>query len=238
MSDWKPKRFWKEAAVIAAEGGGYTVALDGRPVRTPAKAPLVLPTRALAEAMAAEWDAQEGAVRPETMPITRTANSAIDKVSVQLDEVAGLLAAYGETDLICYRAAAPEALVRRQQEAWDPMLDWAETALDARLKAVAGVIPVQQDSAALERLSARVRAFDPFQLAAFHDLVTLTGSLVLAFSAAETVHDPETIWALSQVDEAWQADQWGPDEEAAKHTALKKQAFIDATRFFSLLDRG
>lgn len=235
MSGWKPKRFWKEAHVTKAEGGGFTILLDERPVRTPAKAPLVLPSRALAEAVAAEWEAQAGAVRPETMPITRTANSAIDKVAVQHAEVAALLAAYGETDLLCYRAEAPEELVRRQCAAWDPLLDWAAAALQARLATVTGVIPAQQDDLALERLARRVRAFDSFHLAAFHDLVSLSGSLVLGFAATETVHDPETIWALSRIDESWQAEQWGEDEEAVEHTARKKQAFLDAMRFFSLL---
>lgn len=234
MSEWKPKRFWKEAAVAEAEGG-YTVTLDGRAVRTPAKAPLLLPSRALAEAVAAEWDAQQDEVRPETMPFTRTANSAIDKVMVQHTEVADLLSAYGETDLLCYRAEGPDELVHRQQAAWDPLLDWAEEALGARLAPVTGVIPSPQEPAALAALAARVRGFDAFRLAAFHDLVSLSGSLVLAFAATEAIHNAETIWDLSRIDESWQAEQWGEDEEALEHTALKKQAFLDAMLFFSLL---
>ncbi|GKY89190.1 ATP12 family chaperone protein [Sinisalibacter aestuarii] len=234
MSEWKLKRFWTETAVREADGG-YCVTLDGRSLRTPAKAPQVMPSRALAEAVAAEWAAQTDEVRPDTMPLTRTVNSAIDKLSLQHDEVAALLAAYGETDHICYRATGPDPLVARQAAAWDPLLDWAEAALGARLVVVSGVIPAPQDPAALERLAARTRAFDPFELAAFHDLVTLSGSLVLAFAAVENVSDPETIWAISRIDEAWQAEQWGEDEEAAEHAALKKQAFLDAMRVFSLL---
>lgn len=236
MSVWAPKRFWKEAKVAEVEGG-VTVVLDGRPVRTPAKAPLVLPSRALAEVVAAEWDAQQDEIRPETMPLTRMANSAIDKVMVQREEVADLLAAYGETDLLCYRAEGPDALTQRQQQAWDPLLDWADEALGARLTPVTGVIPAPQDPAALAALSERVHGFDAFQLAAFHDLVSLSGSLILAFFATEAIEDAETIWALSRIDEAWQAEQWGEDEEAAEHTALKKQAFLDAMLFFSLLGR-
>lgn len=236
MSAWAPKRFWKEASVAEVEGG-VTIVLDGRPVRTPAKAPLVLPSQALAEAVATEWDAQHDKIRPETMPFTRMANSAIDKVMRQREEVADMLAAYGETDLLCYRAEGPDALVQRQQQAWDPLLDWADAALGARLKPVTGVIPSPQDPAALAALSARVHDFDAFQLAAFHDLVSLTGSLILAFSATEAFEDAETIWAWSRIDEAWQAEQWGEDEEAAEHTALKKQAFLDAVHFFSLLGR-
>lgn len=237
MSGWKLKRFWQEAQVTEAEGGGFAILLDGRPVRTPAKAPLVLPSRALAKAVAAEWDAQEGEVRPDTMPLTRTANSAIDKVLTQHDEVATLLAAYGETDLLCYRAEAPEELVDRQREAWDPLLDWAAEALQARLSAVRGVIPEPQDGVALERMARRVRGFDAFRLAAFHDLVSLTGSLVLGFAATQGVCEPEEIWEISRIDETWQAEKWGEDEQAAEHTAMKKQAFLDAMRFLSLIGR-
>lgn len=238
MSAWKPKRFWTETKVTAAEGGGYSIALDGRPVRTPAKAPLVVPTRAYAEAIAAEWEAQEGEVRPETMPLTRSANSAIDTVRSNHEAVVKGLVGYGETDLLCHRAEAPEELVRRQAEAWDPLLAWARSAHGVRLVPVAGVIAARQDGAALARLEARVSTFDPFALAAFHDLVTLSGSIVLALAAAETVHDPETIWAISRIDEDWQAEIWGEDEEAAEHAALKKRAFLDAARLFSVLARA
>jgi len=231
---WKPKRFWTQTQVVPAEGG-FTVALDGRPVRTPAKAPLVLPTRALAEAVAAEWEAQEGEVDPMSMPCTRTANSAIDKVAVQYDEVAELLAAYGETDLVCYRAEGPEGLVARQAAAWDPLLDWAATTLGARLVAVTGLIPAPQDTGALDRLAARTRAFDRYELAAFHDLVTLSGSLVIAFAVVHGLADPEELWETSQVDELWQQEQWGADDDATEHRLLKKRAFLHAARFFSLL---
>lgn len=237
MSAWKPKRFWTETAVTEAEGGGYTITLDGRPVRTPAKAPMVLPTRALAEAVAEEWEAQQDELRPETMPLTRTANSAIDKVSAQHDEVAALLAAYAETDLLCHRAEGPAPLIERQAQVWDPLLDWADKALGARLVPATGVMPVVQDARALANLADRVRAFDAYRLAAFHDLVSLSGSLVLAFAVVEIVHDPETIWEASRIDESWQAEQWGEDEDAAEQTMLKKQAFLDAMRFFSLLDQ-
>ncbi|HHC29946.1 MAG TPA: ATPase, partial [Rhodobacterales bacterium] len=235
---WKAKRFWTNTEVVEAEGGGYAIALDGRAVRTPAKAALTVPTRALAEAIAGEWEAQEGELRPDTMPLTRTANSAIDKVAAQHEEVAALLAAYGETDLLCHRADTPRELVQRQAEAWDPMLDWAAKNLGARLVCTTGLIPAQQPQGALEALTQRVRAFSAFQLAAFHDLVSLSGSLILGFAAVDTVSDVETIWAISRIDESWQAEQWGEDEEAAAHAALKKCAFLDAMQFFSLLGDG
>jgi chaperone required for assembly of F1-ATPase len=233
VNAWKPKRFWKAASVTQVEGG-WTVQLDGRPVKTPAKALLVVPTEALAQAIAAEWDAQDKEVRPETMPFTRTANSAIDKVAVQYDEVAAMLSAYGGADLLCYRATGPEPLIARQAAAWDPMLDWAAEALDLRLTATAGVMHVAQEPQALARADALVAALGPFRLAAFHDLVALTGSLVLALAVIHGRLDAETAWTLSRIDEDWQIEEWGEDEEAAERTALKRADFLQATRFFGL----
>lgn len=236
MSDWKPRRFWTEAAALPVTGG-YTVQLDKRPVKTPAKAALVVPTEALAQALAAEWDAQEEVVDPNTMPMTRTANSAIDKVAVQRADVAEMLAAYGDSDLLCYRADSPAELVDRQVAHWDPMLDWAEAELGARLSPRTGIIHAPQDPAALEVLRDRVHALDPFELAAFHDLVALTGSLVLGFAAFLTTRSADEIWEVSRLDERWQEAQWGIDEEARKIEALKRASFDDARRFLALLHR-
>lgn len=233
MSAWKPKRFWTAATVVPA-GAGFTVALDGRPVRTPAKAPLILPTRGLAEAVAAEWAAQEGEVDPGAMPFTRSANAAIDKVARQFDEVAEMVAAYGDTDLLCYRADAPEALARRQSEAWDPALDWAARVLGARLVPRRGILHRPQAAEALDRLSRRVRAATPFQLTALHDLVGLSGSLVLGLAAAEGWKDADAIWTLSRLDELWQEEHWGCDEEAQAGAAHRRAAFLHAKRFFDL----
>lgn len=233
MTAWKPKRFWKIATVTAVEGG-WTVQLDGRPVKTPAKTLLVVPTEALAQAIAAEWDAQVGEVRPETMPFTRTANSAIDKVAVQYDEVAAMLSAYGGADLLCYRATGPQPLIQRQAAAWDPMLVWAAEALDLRLTATAGVMHVAQDAQALARADALVAALGPFRLAAFHDLVALTGSLVLALAVIHGRLEPEAAWTLSRIDEDWQIEEWGEDEEAAELAAVKRADFLQAARFFGL----
>ncbi|WP_212523658.1 ATP12 family protein [Actibacterium sp. MT2.3-13A] len=236
MSGWTAKRFWKEATV-EREAEGFGVRLDGRPVKTPAKAPLLVPTRALAEAVAAEWDAQREKIDPETMPVTRAANAAIDKVAAQFDEVAGLIAAYGGTDLLCYRAETPEELAARQAEAWDPLLDWAESALGAWLTPTAGVMHVAQSEPALGALSARVHRLDPFELTALHDLVGLSGSLVIGLAALEGWADAETLWALSRIDETWQEDLWGADEEAAETAARKKQQFRQALHFFELLKK-
>ena len=231
MSGWARKRFWTETEV-AEDGDGFGLRLDGRAVRTPAKAALVLPTRALAEALAEEWAAQEDDVRPETMPLTRMANSAIDKVAGEQAEVVRHLAAYGETDLLCYRAEAPAELVDRQAEAWDPWLDWLEMRFGVRPATVAGVIPKAQDPEVLGRLEAEVAKLSVFELSAFHDLVALPGSLILALAAASGDADPGALWEAARVDELWQIEQWGEDEEAARVNDLKRQAFLDAHRFF------
>lgn len=231
MSEWALKRFWKETTADEKDGQ-FTVLLDGRPVKTPAKASLSVPTRALAEAIAAEWDAQENEVNPNVMPFTRMANSAIDKVSVQHDEVAQMLADYGDADLLCYRAERPESLVRRQSMEWDPALDWAKSALGARLDARAGVMHVPQDPAALQSLADRVHQLDAFRLAAFHDLVTLSGSLILGFAAAEGWKSADAIWDISILDTLWQEEQWGRDEEAHDTSEIKRAAFRHAKRFF------
>ncbi|WP_209505878.1 MULTISPECIES: ATP12 family protein [unclassified Ruegeria] len=233
MSDWKPKRFWKESRTIDVEGG-FTVELDGRRVKTPAKAALILPTRAMAEAVTAEWDAQQSEVDPSTMPCTRSANAAIDKVRSQHREVADMLADYGDSDLLCYRATHPSELQERQSAEWDPALDWAEVALSARLRPVVGVLHKPQSDAALSALRARVHALDAFQLAAFHDLVSLSGSLILGFAAAMDWREPAEIWRISRLDETWQVEQWGHDDEAHAVAETKKAAFLHAKRFFDM----
>jgi chaperone required for assembly of F1-ATPase len=233
MSGWTAKRFWTEARV--EEGAvGFTVSLDGRAVKTPAKAPLLVPTRAMAEAIAAEWDAQTGKVDPATMPVTRAANSAIDKVTVQFDEVVGLLSDYGGTDLLCYRAEGPIELVARQAEGWDPVLDWAASALNAPLVVTQGVVFVAQDPDVLARLRARVVALDPFRLTAFHDLVAISGSLVLALAVIDGWLPAEAAWQLSRIDETWQAELWGTDDEAKKAEEVRHADFLQAERFYRL----
>ncbi|WP_323763695.1 ATP12 family chaperone protein [Marinovum sp.] len=233
MSEWKAKRFWR-VTEIRAEAGGYGVYLDGRPVKTPAKAPLLLPTEGFAEAVHAEWDAVGELIDPTRMPFTRTANAAIDKVAHQKDEVADMIADYGGTDQLCYRAEAPEALRARQDAAWDPLLDWAEATYGARLAVTSGVMHLAQDAAALAPLRRAVHACNPFQLAALHDLVSLSGSLVIGLAAAGGRQDPETLWALSRIDETWQEEQWGEDEEAQAHAALKRAAFLHAAEVWRL----
>jgi chaperone required for assembly of F1-ATPase len=233
MSEWAAKRFWKDATVVE-EAGGHTVALDGRVVRTPAKAPLILPTRAMAEEVAREWDAQGDVIEPLKMPFTRSANAAIDKVTVQHAEVAEMLASYGDSDLICYRASDPQGLVERQNAGWDPLVDWSATHLKAPLQVYVGVMHASQPEASLATLSKRVHGFDPFQLTAFHDLVSLSGSLVVGFAVTEGRAGAAEMWDISRIDEVWQIEQWGADEEAEAMAAQKRQAFLHAEAFFRL----
>jgi chaperone required for assembly of F1-ATPase len=231
MAEWKQKRFWTEARA-EPEGDGWAVALDGRRVKTPAKAPLVVPTRALADAIAAEWNAQEGAVNPATMPCTRSANAAIDKVAVQKAEVVDMLAAYGDADLLCYRAEGPQELVDRQAAQWTPPLDWAADTFGARLAPRSGIMHQPQDPAALSRLHDEVNALSPFQLAGLHDLVALSGSLVLGLAAARDWRPVDELWDLSRLDDLWQEEHWGRDEDAHALAERKRGEFHHAKRFF------
>ena len=237
MSGWARKRFWKEVA-IGAEGAGFAVLLDGRPLRTPAKTPLILPSRALAELVAAEWAAQGETLDPESMPATRAANAAIDKVTPQFAEVAAMLAAYGETDLLCYRAEAPAELVAEQARAWDPLLDWAARRYGVRLAVTAGIMPAAQPPETLARLADEVARLTPFQLTGFHDLVALSGSLIVALAVIEGQGTPEALWTLSRIDEDWQARQWGTDDEALAQAEVRRAAFVQAAKFFSACPAG
>ncbi|MDC0657851.1 ATPase [Leisingera sp. SS27] len=231
MSGWAQKRFWKEVTV-AETAEGFAVELDGRRVKTPAKAALAVPTREMAEAIAAEWDAQTESVDPKTMPCTRSANAAIDKVTHQHTEVAAMLSEYGDSDLLCYRADSPVELASRQAAEWDPVLDWAEAELGVRLQPRTGVLHQPQEAAALAVLAEKTRAMTPFQLAAFHDLVGISGSLILGFAAASGWRSADEIWQLSRLDERWQEEQWGEDEEAQAAAEVKRQEFLHAKRFY------
>ncbi len=230
---WKAKRFWKDVSVTGAEGG-FAVMLDTRRVQTPGKQPLILPTRAMAEAVAAEWAAQEGEIKPLTMPVTRAANSAIERVRPQRTEVAAMLAAYGETDLTCHRAASPAELVARQAAGWDPVLGWAARSLGAPLVPTTGVLPALQPQQSLDALLAHVAALDEFRLTALHDLVTLSGSILLGLAVAHRHLAPDMAWSLSRIDEDWQIEQWGADEEASEAAALKRAQFLQADAFWAM----
>lgn len=234
MSEWALKRFWSDTSVIEVESG-FAIHLDGRSVKTPAKAPFAVPTQEFAELVATEWDAQGEKVDPTTMPLTRLANSAIDNVTVNFTEVAEMLAEYGGSDLLCYRAESPEDLVARQAAAWDPLLHWARDEFGAPLNTGVGVMFVEQPEDSVAALAAEVHGLSPFQLAALHDLVTIPGSLVIGLAAARKHASCKALWDAARLDEAWQLEQWGADEEAEAHAALKQAAFQTAHKAFHAL---
>ncbi len=228
------KRFWSDVGVIE-DDGGFGVALDGRPVRTPGKSHLTLPTRALADALAQEWRDQDDTVDPATMPLTRAANSAVDRVAAQFEDVLAMLVEYGETDLLIYRADRPDALAQRQADAWDPWIDWANTALGVRLTPVVGVIPQAQDPGNQTRFRSALAPQTPLALTGIHDLVTLSGSLVLGLAVARGALAADEGWTLSRIDETWQAEQWGRDAEAEEAAERKRAEFLQARKLLDLL---
>jgi chaperone required for assembly of F1-ATPase len=233
VAEWTPKRFWTETSYREVEGR-YEILLDSRIVRTPAKVPLFAPTRALAEKIVIEWDAQSGKVDPATMPYTRTTNSAIDKVQKQRGEIIPLLMEYAGTDLLCYRAERPDALIARQAAAWDPLLDWAAEKFGARLAVTSGIMPVPQDVTAITLLNKPVSDLTVFELTAFYDLVSLSGSLVIALGVWSNYATPQALWMTARLDEIWQMETWGHDEEAAEAAAIKQAAFIHAAEYLKL----
>lgn len=224
------KRFWKEVTV---ENG--QVALDGKPVRTPGRVPLALPTPALAEAVADEWRAVGETIDPRAMPLTGLANAAIDRIAPAPAPFAAGLAAYGESDLLYYRAEDPEPLVARQAESWDPLLDWARNRYDVHFETTAGVMHKAQPEATTTRLAEAVAALDGFHLAGLSPLVTVSGSLVGALALLESAVSAETLWQAAHVDELWQAEQWGEDELAVKARNARRVDFDAGARFLALL---
>src|SRR5207302_1361327 len=202
------KRVYKQATARAAEGG-WGVALDGRPMRTPAKHELIVPSAALAEAIAAEWDAQQDEIRPATMPLTRLAATAIDRTATQRALVVVETANYAGTDLVCYRAEHPPALIARQEAAWQPLIDWAIARYDAGLAVTSGIVPQPQAPATLKAFAAAVAAQDDFSLTALHMATAACGSLVIALALLEGRLDAEAAFAASQLDETFQIEAWG-----------------------------
>lgn len=227
------KRFYKDVAVTRGEDG-WSIALDARPVRTPARALLTLPTPVLAEAVAQEWHGQGDSVDPGSMPMTGLANAAIDHVATDPAAFAASVARYAQSDLLCYRADMPDALVARQAAAWDPLLDWARARYDVAFAVTQGVIPVPQPDETLSRLATAVLALDPFTMVGLSTLVTISGSLVGGLAIVEGDHDAQSVWHAAEVDEAWQVEQWGEDAQAAARSARREADFATAALFCTL----
>lgn len=228
------RRFWKEVS-LEQSTFGHAVRLDGRPVKTPTRNELALPTRKLADAVVAEWDAVEKTVDPIQMPMTGFANAAIDRIGPDRAGFAAAIAAYGETDLFCYRAAAGEALAERQAAVWDPWLDWARARYDVNFIVVEGIMHQPQPEATLAKLRAAVAARGTFELAAMAKLAHLSGSLIATLAVVERAREPQAIWDAACLDELWQEELWGADHWALKNRSDREAEFMAAVRFMDLL---
>jgi chaperone required for assembly of F1-ATPase len=229
------KRFWKDVSV-EREDGRFGIALDKRAVKTPARAPLRVPTLALAEAIADEWRAIEEKIDPRAMPLTGLANAAIDRVASNPQAFADGLARYAEADLACYRAEGPRALIARQEEEWGALLAWARRRYDVDFVTTSGLMHVAQPQATVEQLRHAVSTLDAFHLAGLSPLVTIGGSLLAALAVVEKALTPDHAWNAVSIDERWQLEQWGADQEAEAALENRRRDFFAAARFLELLD--
>lgn len=228
------KRFWKTAAVVEAESG-FAVELDGRRLRTPAREELVVPARALADAIAAEWNECGEQVDPRAMPLTGLANAAIDRVAPDKGAFAANLARYADTDLICYRAEGPATLIARQAESWDALLGWARRRYDVDFATCSGVMHVAQPEETVRKLGHAVASLDDFKLAGLSPLVTIGGSLIAALAVLEKMMPATEAWEAVSLDDRWQMEQWGADAEAQAALDARRRDFLAGARFLELL---
>lgn len=228
------KRFWKEAAAVPQDGG-WGIALDGRPVRTPARAPLVVESAGLADAIAAEWQAQGETIAPASMPLTGLANAAIDLAAPDPAAFAAPIAAYAQSDLFCYRDDRDAALQAEQAGTWNPLLAWAEGRYGVEFALAQGVLPIDQPAATVAALQDAVRAHSPFRLAALAPLVTIGGSLVAGLALTEAAFEAAALWDAVALDELYQERRWGADGEAQKARARREADWHHAARFLELL---
>lgn len=228
------KRFWKQAQPVERDGG-WGVELDGKPLRTPARSSLTVPTKSLAEAISDEWNGVEEKIDPGSMALTGLANAAVDRVATQKAAFAEGLARYAEADLACYRAEGPSALVDRQVESWDALLGWGRRRFDVDFRTTCGIVHVDQPAATIDQLRHAVSALDPFRLAGLSPLVTIGGSLLAALGVLEGAFTPEQAWETVTVDDRWQLEQWGSDAEAEAALDNRRRDFLAAARFLELL---
>ncbi len=217
-----PRRFYKVASVAEQEGA-FALLLDGKAARTPGRKPLSVADRAVAEALAAEWDGQGEHIDPAAMPLTRIVNSAIDRVAGEMPAVRAEIVKYAGSDLVCYRGGEPQTLVEAQEAAWSPVLAWAREALGARFVLVEGIVAVAQPAESLAAVAAAVADLDPLRLAAVHVVTTLTGSAIIALAVLHGRLSAEAAWTAAHVDEDWQMTQWGRDELALQRRAARWQ---------------
>jgi chaperone required for assembly of F1-ATPase len=229
------KRFWKVAEAVPGEDGGWAFRLDGRAVRTPARAPLAVPGEALARVIVGEWDAQGEEIDPASMPMTGFANATIDRVLPALGDFRGQIAAYAESDLLCYRADEPEPLVERERASWDPLLDWARGRFGVEFAVTAGILPVDQPARTLAALRGAVEALDPWLLAGVATLTQIGGTLVGTLALLDDAIEAEALFDAASLDERWQAELWGEDWEFTDRLARRGAEFLDAARWCALV---
>lgn len=234
MTKWIKRRNWKNTSVKKVEAS-FEIALDQRFLTTPNKNKLCLPTRELAVKIAEEWEQQVDSIDSFQMPNTRLVNSAIDKVKKNYDSVVLDLLNYGDTDLLCYRSESPKDLISRQNTCWDPVLLWAKNELSIDLKTTCGVTYNAQDSEQISRIFEEISSYDYFTLAGFHDLVTISGSMLIALSLYHGQITPDHAIDISFLDEDWQREKWGQDEESTLNRANKSKDFKTAYEFLTLL---
>jgi chaperone required for assembly of F1-ATPase len=230
----KRKRFYAKAGAVEGKDG-FVVTLDDKPVRTPSGRQLMVPVRAIADAIVAEWEAQQEFIDPLIMPMTRFANSVVDAVIDRVEAVTEDMAKYFESDLLFYRAGHPEALVAREAAHWDPLLFWAADTLGAHFILAEGIVHVRQPESAIAAVRAALPA-DPWSIAALHVITTLTGSALLALALSRGVVDPDQAWAAAHVDEDWNIEKWGVDEEVAAKRAARLVDFRAAVRILEALN--
>ncbi len=232
------KRFYKATGVEQAENGGWRVLLDGKPMRTPAKAVLVVPTRSLAEAIAEEWRAvpETAEIKVAHLPLTRLATTALDRVATQRGRVIADTAKYATSDLLCYRATDPESLVNRQHEIWQPLLDWAAAQYGASLRVAGGTTFVDQPAEALDKFEAAVAAHGDLALSALYNLTHIAGSLVIALAVAEGHLPADRAFDAAQLDELYQIEKWGEDPIATQRHEGIRRDIEAAARFLRLLE--
>jgi len=229
-----PNRFY-EAVHIERAKSGHAILLDSKPVLTPTRSELVVPTESLAKAVAGEWEAQGERIDPEAMPLTKRANTALDQVRVREAEVVEEIVAYAGSDLLCYRAESPDGLIELQRSHWDPVLEWVRAEFGADFKTCAGISHVTQPQDSLVHIRRAFAAHDFFQLAPLHAMATLTGSALLAHAHARGRLSADEVWAAAHVDEDWQNSQWGEDAEATVRRAARRAEFDADSRFLELL---
>lgn len=228
-----PRRFYKSVTVQEGEGGWH-VLLDGKLLRSPAKLDFALPTRALAGAIAAEWDAQADKVDPHSMPMMQLGATAVDRIAADRERIVAETAAYGGSDLVCYRAEAPVELAWRQAESWQPLIAWVAERYDVALNVTTGIVAVAQPPHALGSFRRVLEASDLFALTALATLTAAAGSLVIALAVAEGRLTAEQAAEAALLDELFQAERWGSDPEAEARRASVRRDLIDGSRFHQL----